>query len=192
MILSGSGYVESLTAGKNIVYNITAAKAIDDAEIAVHYGMWNTTTQVRGVLVKVNGNCINDGAAIKTTYTNKGTKGQVVEGRWIDSGFVSNVSLVAGANEIVIEGASSSQTYNSETYTPTDDGCLPNIDYLIVKGVGISAGAQIVDSTYYTLSYASENETAGTVSSSVSKGSVKENTSVTLTAQAKTGWQFEC
>ena len=189
---SGSGYVESLTSGKIVVYTVTAAEAINDAKIAVHYGMWNALTQVRGVLVKVNGTTINSGSAIKTAYTNKGTKGKEVEGRWIDSGFVTDVSLKAGSNTIIIEGASGSQTYNGDTYTPSDDGCLPNIDYLIVNGMGISAGGTADTTTYYTFKYSSENETAGSVESTVAAGSVAEGSSITLTATANDGWTFEC
>ena len=189
---SGSGYIESLTSGKNVVYVITTAEAISDAKIAVHYGMWNTQTMVRGVLVTVNGTCINSGKAIKTVYTNKGTKGQNVDGRWIDSDYITDVSLVAGSNTIIIEGASGSQTFNGETYTPTDDGALPNIDYLIVNGKDITAGGEVSNATYYTLTYDSENKTAGSVTSETTAGSVAENTSITLTATAKEGWQFEC
>ncbi|MBR4600032.1 MAG: hypothetical protein IKO39_08290, partial [Treponema sp.] len=187
---TGDGYIESLISGKTVVYTIKADEAISDAKIAVHYGMWNTQTMVRGILVTVNGKQINTGKAIKTTYTNKGTKGQNVDGRWIDSDYLTGVSLNAGSNTIIIEGASGAQTFNGETYTPTDAGCLPNIDYLIVNGKGIDYGTDTTQ--YVTLSYASENETAGTVTSTVTGTSVAEGTSVTLTAEAKTGWTFEC
>ena len=189
---SGKGYVESLTAGKDIVYTVTASGKIKDAKIAVHYGMWNAQTQVRGVLVKVNGTVINSGSAIKTTYTNKGQKGAVVEGRWIDSGYVEGVTLKKGANTIIITGASGEQTYNNEKYTPSDDGCLPNIDYLIVVGRGIEAGGEAVTTSNYMLAYSSENTTAGSVTSDTENGSIEEGTSVTLKASANSGWKFEC
>lgn len=189
---SGDGYVESLTSGKNVVYIVSAKEKITNAKIAVHYGMWNTQSMVRGVLVKVNGTTVNEGKAIKTVYTMKGTKGQNIEGRWIDSGFVTDITLNAGSNEIIIEGATGSQTYNGETYTPTDAGCLPNIDYLIVNGKDISAGGTISESSYYTLSYNTENPTAGSVESTTTNGSIKEKTSISLTATPNTGWIFEC
>ncbi len=188
---SGEGYIESLTSGKTVVYTVSAESAITDAKIAVHYGMWNTETMVRGVLVTVNGTCINEGAAIKTVYTMKGTKGQVVDGRWIDSDYITGVSLNAGSNTIIIEGApAESQTFNGETYTPTDDGALPNIDYLIVNGSGIEFGTDA--STYYSFSVKTENSTAGSVTSSSSATSVVEGTVVTATATANDGWTFQC
>ncbi len=187
---SGDGYIESLTSGKTVVYTVKADAAISDAKIAVHYGMWNAQTMVRGVLVKVNGVTINNGNAIKTTYTNKGTKGQNVDGRWIDSAYLTDVSLNQGSNTIIIEGASGEQTFDGETYTPTDAGCLPNIDYLIVNGMGINYGTD--KKQYYSLAYSSENETAGSVTGGTAEGSVAEGTSVTLTAAANSGWTFEC
>lgn len=188
---SGKGYIESLTKGKQVVYTVNAEADITDAQIAVHYGMWNAPNQVRGVLVSVNGIVINDGGAIKTTYTSKGTKGQADSNRWKDSVFLKNVTLSQGTNSIIIEGAPAvEQNFNNEAYTPSDDGCLPNIDYILVKGKRISFGTD--KTPYYALTVKSENETAGTVSCSVSASSVKEGTSVTLTATAKSGWKFDC
>ncbi|MBQ4378975.1 MAG: hypothetical protein II821_07260 [Treponema sp.] len=187
---SGEGYIENLTSGKTVVYTVSATEAISNAKIGVHYGMWNTQTMIRGVLVTVNGTCINSGSAIKTVYTNKGTKGQVVDGRWIDSDYITGVSLNAGSNTIIIEGASGEQSFNGETYTPTDDGALPNIDYLVVNGKGIDYGTDTTK--YVSLSYASENETAGSVESTATAASIAEGTSVTFTAAANSGWVFEC
>lgn len=194
------GYIENLTKGTTVVYTVKAESAISDAKIAIHYANWQNTN-VRGAYIYVNGNLINQNNPISMTYSNKGTQATVVSDRWIDSGFLTGVSLNAGSNTIIIEGAPEA-TYS--TFVPTskdtangltslevnNDGQLSNIDYLVVNGMGIDYGTDTTK--YVTLSVASENDTAGTVGSSVTAASVAEGTEVTLTATANSGWKFEC
>lgn len=194
------GYIENLIKGTTVVYTVKAESAISDAKIAIHYANWQNTN-VRGAYVYVNGTLVNENNPISMTYTNKGTQATVLSDRWIDSGYLTGVSLQAGSNTIIIEGAPAA-TYS--TFIPTEkdtaksltslevnnDGQLSNIDYLIVTGKGIDYGTDTT--AYYTLSYASENETAGSVESSVTAASVAAGTSVTLTATANSGWSFEC
>ena len=197
---SGVGYVENLTIDKSVVYTITASKAISDAKIAIHYANWQNTN-VRGAYIYVNNTLVNENNPISMTYTNKGAARQIVDGRWIDSGYLTGISLKKGSNTIIIKGVPKA-TYT--TFIPTakdiadertslevnNDGQLSNIDYLIVVGKGISAGGE--SKSYYQLSYASENETAGTVTSETRAGDIEEDTSVTLSATANAGWKFDC
>ena len=197
---SGKGYIENLIKGTTVVYTVKAESAITNAKIAIHYANWQNTN-IRGAYVSVNGTLINENKPISLTYTNKGASGKELSDRWIDSGYLTGVSLNAGSNTIIIEGAPSG---SYSTFIPTEkdtansrasleinnDGQLSNIDYLIVNGTGIDYGTDTTK--YVSLSYVSENETAGTVTSTVTGASVAEGTSVTLTAEAKTGWTFEC
>ncbi|MBR1714304.1 MAG: hypothetical protein IJ717_05100 [Treponema sp.] len=194
------GYIENLIKGTTVVYTVKAESAISDAKIAIHYANWQNTN-VRGAYVYVNGTLINEDKPISLTYTNKGTQATVVSDRWIDSGYLTGVSLNAGSNTIIIEGAPAA-TYSEFIPTEKDtansltslavnnDGQLSNIDYLVVNGKGIDYGTDTTK--YVTLSAASENETAGSVESSVTAASVAEGTSATLTATANSGWKFQC
>ncbi len=194
-----NGYIENLAKEKTVVYTVSAEEAITDAKIAIHYANWQNRN-VRGAYVYVNGDLINGDNPISMTYTAKGTSGQVVTGRWIDSGYLENVSLKAGSNTIILTGAPAA-TYT--TFVPTandtsnsltslvvnNDGQLSNIDYLIVNGTGIDFGTDTT--AYYTLSVNTENSTAGSVESSASS-SVAAGTEVTVTATANDGWSFQC
>ncbi|WP_296019373.1 hypothetical protein [uncultured Treponema sp.] len=196
------GFVENLINGTSVIYAVKADSDISDAKIAIHYANWQNTN-VRGAYVYVNGTLVNENNPVSMTYTNKGTQGQTVSDRWIDTGFLTGISLKAGTNKIEIKGAPA-DTYT--TFIPTakdtangltslavnNDGQLSNIDYLIVNGKGISFG----DSSYVKSSYkfyvSSENETAGSVTSSAANGSVEEGIEISLKAAANSGWQFEC
>lgn len=195
---TGNGYLDGITDGGNIVYTVSATEAITDAKIAIHY--CNTEeTRIRGALVSVNGTVLNEDSPFSMTYTFKGNKtdssAETVAKRWVDTAYLENVSLKAGSNSIIITGASAG------TYTPVgggdaitisdgNSGCLNYVDYLIVNGKGIDYGTDTTK--YVTLSYASENTTAGSVTSSVEASTVAENSEVTLTASPNSGWKFEC
>ena len=194
---TGTGYLDGLVSGGNVVYTVTATEAITDAKISIHY--CNTeASRVRGALISVNGTVVNETSPIAMTYTFKGNKtdssAETVAKRWVDSAYLTGISLNAGSNSIIIRGASAG-TYtaadnNSITINADNSGCLNYIDYLIVNGKGIDYGTDTTK--YVSLSCASENETAGSVESSVTSSTVAENSSVTFTATAKTGWKFEC
>lgn len=195
---TGNGYLDGITDGGNIVYTVSATEAIADAKIAIHY--CNTeASRIRGALVSVNGTVLNEDSPFSMTYTFKGNKtdssAETVAKRWGDTAYLENVSLKAGSNSIIITGASAG------TYTPVgggdsitieegNSGCLNYVDYLIVNGKGIDYGTDTTK--YVTLSYASENTTAGLVTSSVEASTVAENSEVTLTASPNSGWKFEC
>jgi len=195
---TGNGYLDGITDGANIVYTVSATEAIADAKIAIHY--CNTeASRIRGALVSVNGTVLNEDSPFSMTYTFKGSKtdssAETVAKRWVDTAYLENVSLKAGSNSIIITGASAG------TYTPVgggdaitisdgNSGCLNYVDYLIVNGKGIDYGTDTTK--YVTLSYASENTTAGSVTSSVEASTVAENSEVTLTASPNSGWKFDC
>ena len=194
---TGTGYIDGISDGGNIVYTVSAKEAISNAKIAIHY--CNTeASRVRGALVSVNGSLINSENPFAMTYTFKGNKTDATEEtvakRWIDTAYLENVSLKAGSNSIIITGAPAG-TYTAvggKSITIADDqkGCLNYIDYLIVVGKGISYGTDITK--YISFSCASENETAGSVESTASDPSVAENSEVTLTASPNAGWKFDC
>ncbi|MBR1614778.1 MAG: hypothetical protein IJ673_04780 [Treponema sp.] len=196
---TGSGYYDGGTSiNGNIVYTVSATEAITDAKIAIHY--CNTeASRIRGALVSVNGTVLNEDSPFSMTYTFKGNKtdssAETVAKRWVDTAYLENVSLKAGSNSIIITGATAG------TYTPVgggdsitieegNSGCLNYVDYLIVNGKGIDYGTDTTK--YVTLSYASENTTAGSVTSSVEASTVAENSEVTLTASPNSGWKFDC
>ena len=195
---TGEGYLDGLTDGGNVVYTVSAEEAITDAKIAIHY--CNTeASRVRGAYVSVNGTRLNDGTPFAMTYTFKGNKtdstAETVAKCWVNTAYLKNVSLNAGSNSIVITGAPAG-TYTpvgggeSITISDGNSGCLNYIDYLEVIGKGIDYGTDTTQ--FMSLSYASENETAGSVTSETSTGSIAENTEITLTATANTGWKFDC
>ena len=194
---TGTGYIDGISDGGNIVYTVSAKEAISNAKIAIHY--CNTeASRVRGALVSVNGSLINSENPFAMTYTFKGNKTDATEEtvakRWIDTAYLENVSLKAGSNSIIITGAPAGKytAVGGEPITIADDqkGCLNYIDYLIVVGKGISYGTDITK--YISFSCASENETAGSVESTASDPSVAENSEVTLTASPNAGWKFDC
>ncbi|WP_191013593.1 InlB B-repeat-containing protein [Treponema zioleckii] len=195
---TGNGYLDGITDGGNIVYTVSATEAITDAKIAIHY--CNTeASRIRGALVSVNGTVLNEDSPFAMTYTFKGNKtdssDETVAKRWVDTAYLENVSLNAGSNSIIVSGAPAG-TYTpvggGETITISDgnSGCLNYVDYLIVSGKGIDYGTDTTK--YVSLSYASENTTAGSVESSVTASAIAENSDVTFTATANSGWKFEC
>lgn len=199
---SGAGFIENLTNGTSVIYAVKADSDISDAKIAIHYANWQKTN-VRGAYVYVNGNLVNENNPISMTYTNKGTQGQAVSDRWIDTGYLTGISLKAGTNKIEIKGVPEG---SYENFIPTakdtancltslvvnNDGQLSNIDYLIVNGKGISFGNSSDVKSSYKFYVSSENETAGSVASSAANGSLEEGTEISLKATANSGWKFEC
>ena len=196
------GFVENLINGTSVIYAVKADSDISDAKIAIHYEQLERKN-IRGAYVYVNGTLVNENNPISMTYTNKDKPGQTDSDRWIDTGFLTGISLKAGANKIEIKGVPEG---SYENFIPTakdtannlasldvnNDGQLSNIDYLIVKGKGISFGNPSDVKSSYKFYVFSENETAGSVISSAANGSVEEDTSVTLKAVANSGWKFEC
>ena len=191
----GSGYLDGLIDGGNIVYTISAAQDISDAKIALNY-CCTEVSRIRGALVSVNGVVINENAPLAMTYTFKGNKTDATEEtaakRWQNTAYLENVALKAGSNSVIISGAPSG-TYTatggaSITIESGNSGCLNYVDYLVVNGKGIDYGT---DSTpYYSFSASTENASAGSVS--YDAASVKEGSVIVLTAAANSNWTFEC
>lgn len=192
---TGSGYIDGVTNGGNIVYIVNAEADITDAKIALHY-LATEVTRVRGAVVSVNGTALNESIPFAMTTDHKVKKANATSSDWKDTGYITNVSLKKGPNSILITGAASGTFTSVEgtsiTIAESNSGYLNYVDYLIVNGKGISAGSASDAKSYYTLSYSSENSTAGSVASETANGSVEEGTSVTLTAAANDGWKFEC
>ncbi len=199
---SGDGFIENLGQGTSVIYSVKADATIDDAKIAIHYANWEASN-VRGAYVYVNNVLLNENNPISLTYTNKGNKGQALSDRWCDSGYLTGISLKSGTNKIEIKGApegsyekfipTAKDTANSLTKLDVNnDEKLANIDYLIVNGKGISFGNSSDVKASYKFYVSSENETAGSVTSSATNGSLEEGTEISLKAIANSGWQFEC
>lgn len=192
---TGSGYIDGVTNGGNIVYIVNAEADITDAKIALHY-LATEVTRVRGAVVSVNGTALNESTPFAMTTDHKVKKANATSSDWKDTGYITNVSLKKGPNSILITGAASGTFTSVEgtsiTIAESNSGYLNYVDYLIVNGKGISAGSASDAKSYYTLSYSSENSTAGSVASETANGSVEEDSSVTLTATANDGWTFEC
>ncbi len=198
---TGSGYYDGGTSEKgSIVYTVSATEAITDAKIAIHY-LCTEVSRVRAAIVSVNGKVINADRPLAMTTDVKVKKDNCSSANWKDTVYLEDISLKAGSNSIILTGApdgkytaagGASITINSKK-NDTDAGnyCYLNyVDYLIVKGKGINYGTDTTK--YVSLSYASENTTAGSVTSSVEGSTVAENSEVTLTATPNAGWKFEC
>lgn len=192
---TGSGYIDGVSKGGNIVYTVNAEADITDAKIALHY-LATEVSRVRGAVVSVNGTALNESTPFAMATDKKVKKDSASSADWKDTGYLTNVSLKKGSNSILITGAASGTFTSVEgiyiEIAEGNSGCLNYVDYLIVNGKGISAGSASDAKSYYTLSYSSENETAGSVTGNVSTGSVEEDSSVTLTATANPDWKFEC
>ena len=126
---------------------------------------------------------------------------------WEDSNAVS-VSLDAGENQIRIipvpAGTSMPNARyqvapkdNAGVYTAPDrkegnytaEGSLANIDYLKVTGKGLSAGKNQL--AFYTVNVSSENDNYGSVTVSPAQDYYKTGTTVTITAEPKSGYKFD-
>ena len=191
---TGGGYLDGLVDGGNVVYTVSAKEAITDAKIAIHYLATETSGRDRAALVSVNGKVINADSPLAMTTDHKVKKDKSSASDYKDTVYLENVSLKKGSNSIILTGAPAG-TYtaaNGESITidAGNGGCLNYIDYLIVVGKGIDYGTDTTQ--YFSLTYGSENTTAGSVTSETPTGSVAEQTSVKLSATANTGWQFEC
>ncbi|WP_294428694.1 hypothetical protein [uncultured Treponema sp.] len=182
-------YIDGLGENSKVVYSVNATNDTI-VKLAVKYALWSD--DIRGIIVTVNGICANDGNAIYTPTTLIGNKKEKGDERWIMSGWLENVSLKAGNNSIILTPAekNSKQTFNGTDFSPKQTA-MPNIDYLQIVGIGISAGSDSETASYYTLKYSSENTEFGTVSAQISSGLiVPSGTSVTLTASPKSGYVF--
>ncbi len=190
---TGSGYFDGGTSEKgSIVYTVSAAEAITNAKIAIHY-LCTEVSRVRAAIVSVNGTVINADSPLAMTTDVKVKKDNCSSANWKDTVYLENVSLKKGSNSIIITG-SPSWTYTDSDGTTTlvtDEKCYLNyVDYLIVNGTGIDYGTDTTK--YVSLAYASENTAAGSVESSVTSSTVAENSEVTLTASPNSGWKFDC
>jgi pectate lyase len=194
---TGSGYIDNLGDGATIVYTISAKATITDAKIAMVYANWEAS-RARAAHVYVNGTCINPDTPIPMPYTFKGNKTddskETVAKRWQTSSWLTGVTLNEGSNVVMLTGAPAG-TYSysdGSTYTvpANHSGMMNNIDYLIVNGKDIDYGTDTTP--WYAYAFSSENETGGSVASTLAAGSHKQGSSVTVTATAKDGWTFEC
>ncbi len=190
---SGAGYLDGGTAENgNIVYTVSAAEDINDAKIAIHY-LATEVSRVRAALVSVNGTVINSTSPLAMTTDVKVKKDKCTSENWKNTAYLTGVSLRKGSNSIIVTGApdGSYTAAGGSSITISDQKEYLNyVDYLIVNGKGITYGTDTTK--YVSFSCASENTTAGSVTSSASGSNVAENTEVTLTATANSGWAFEC
>ena len=189
---TGTGYLDGLAEGGNVVYTVSATEDITDAKIAIHY-LCTEVTRIRAALVSVNGTLINADKPLAMTTKVKVKKDNCSAANWKDTVYLENVSLKKGSNSIIITGASAG-TYtaageSSITIQSGDTNSLNYVDYLIVTGKGIDFGTDTTK--YFSFACASENTTAGSVASDATNN-VAENSKITLTATANTGWRFEC
>lgn len=194
---TGTGYLDGLKNGGNVVYTVSAEETITNAKIALQY-CCTEASRVEGAYVTVNGTLLNNGSPIAMPRTFKGNKtdssAETVAKRWVTSAYLENVPLTAGSNTIIITGAPAG-TYTavggtSITISDGNGGCLNYIDYLIVIGKGIDYGTDTTK--YVSLSTVSENTTAGSAISNATGANVAENSEITFTATANSGWNFEC
>ena len=190
---TGSGYLDGGTSENgNIVYTVSATEDIADAKIALHY-LATEVSRVRAALISVNGTVINAESPLAMTTDVKVKKDKCTSENWKNTAYLTGVSLKKGSNSIIVTGAPDG-TYTAAggtSITISDQKEYLNyVDYLIVIGKGIDYGTDTTQ--YFTLSYATENETAGSVEGTTAGGSIAEGTSVTLTATANSGWTFEC
>ncbi|MCR5172977.1 MAG: hypothetical protein K6B73_08935 [Treponema sp.] len=198
---TGTGYFDGGTSQKgSIVYTVSAAEAITNAKIAIHY-LCTEVSRVRAAIVSVNGTVINADSPLAMTTDVKVKKDNCSSANWKDTVYLENISLKAGSNSIILTGApdgsytaaggTSIKIDSKKNDTDAGNYCYLNyVDYLIVNGKGIDYGTDTTK--YVSLSYASENTTAGSVESSVTSSTVAENSDVTFTATANSGWVFDC
>lgn len=190
---TGTAYLDGGTAEYgNIVYTVSATETITDAKIAIHY-LCSEVSRVRGAFVSVNGTIVNPSSPLAMTTDAKVKATNCTSENWKDTAILTGITLNAGSNSIIVTGVPAG-TYTaaggtSITVAETKE-YLNYVDYLIVNGKGIDYGTDT--QTYVSFSYASENTTAGTVSSETSSGNIATGTSVTVTAEANEGWEFEC
>lgn len=101
---SGSGYIDGVSDGGNIVYTITAEAVISDAKIALHY-LCSEPSRKRGAIVSVNGVELNAENPFALTSDNKVKKDNSSESDWKTTEYLTGVPLVAGSNSIIVTGA---------------------------------------------------------------------------------------
>lgn len=187
---TGSGYIDGIADGGNIVYTVSAEEDTT-VKIAIHY-LCTEISRVRAALVSVNGNIINEDRPLAMTTDHKVKKDESSSSDYKDTAYLENVSLAKGSNQIIITGAPAGThtAAGGEKITINDGGYLNYVDYLIVTGTGIDFGTDTTP--YYTFSYASENETAGSVTSETAPGSAISGTKITVTAKENDDWKFDC
>ncbi|MDE6737410.1 MAG: hypothetical protein K2J50_07960, partial [Treponemataceae bacterium] len=187
---TGSGYIDGIADGGNIVYTVFAEEDTT-VKIAIYY-LCTEVSRVRAALVSVNGNVINEGSPLAMTTDHKVKKDESSSSDYKYTAWLEDISLAKGSNQIIITGApAGTHTAAGGTeITINDGGYLNYVDYLIVTGKGIDFGTDTTP--YYTFSYASENKTAGSVTSETAPGSARSGTEITVRAEANDGWKFEC
>lgn len=186
---TGSGYIDGIADGGNIVYTVSAEEDTT-VKIAIHY-LCTEVSRVRAALVSVNGNIVNGSRPLAMTTDHKVVKAESKASDYNDTAYLESVSLTKGQNRIIIIGAPAGThtAMGGKEITIGDGGYLNYVDYLIVTGTGIDFGTDTTP--YYTFSYASENETAGAVISGMTQSSAVLGTEITVTAQENEGWKFE-
>ena len=187
---TGSGYFDGGTAEEGIIaYTVSASEAITDAKIAIHY-LCTEVSRVRAALVSVNGTVINADSPLAMTTDVKVKKDKCSSENWKDTEYITGVSLKQGSNSIIVSGAPDGTYAKSGITISGQKSYLNYVDYLVVVGKGIDYGTDTTK--YVSFKYASENETAGSVESTVTDSNIAEGTSVTLTAKPNSSWKFDC
>ena len=187
---TGTGYFDGGTAEEGIIaYTVSASEAITDAKIAIHY-LCTEVSRVRAALVSVNGTVINADSPLAMTTDVKVKKDKCSSENWKDTEYITGVSLKQGSNSIIVSGAPDGTYAKSGITISGQKSYLNYVDYLVVVGKGIDYGTDTTK--YVSFKYASENETAGSVESTVTDSNIAEGTSVTLTAKPNSSWKFDC
>ncbi|MDE6349904.1 MAG: hypothetical protein K2K67_02730, partial [Treponemataceae bacterium] len=183
-------YIDGIADGGNIVYTVSAEEDTT-VKIAIHY-LCTEVPRVRAALVSVNGNIINEDSPLAMTTDHKVKKDESSSSDYKYTAWLEDISLAEGSNQIIITGAPAGThtAAGGAEITINDGGYLNYVDYLIVTGTGIDFGTDTTP--YYTFGYASENAAAGFVTSETAPGSVLSGTKITVTAEAKDEWKFEC
>ena len=187
---TGTGYFDGGTAEEGIIaYTVSASEAITNAKIAIHY-LCTEVSRVRAAIVSVNGTVINADSPLAITTDVKVKKDKCSSENWKDTEYITGVSLKQGSNSIIVSGAPDGTYAKSGITISGQKSYLNYVDYLVVVGKGIDYGTDTTK--YVSFKYASENETAGSVESTVTDSNIAEGTSVTLTAKPNSSWKFDC
>lgn len=174
---TGNGFIQSTDLTSAIIYSVNA-KAPCTATLFFRYAFGGSAANLRDALVIVNGVQVqvNTDNVLEFPYTaaSDGDKWNV----YADTARVT-VRLVAGDNQIRL---------TPNTGNPNVKG-LANIDYLQITGPGLSPGTN--STAFYKLVVRTQDASRGSVSVAPVQDFYLGGTKVTVTATAKSGYQFE-
>ncbi|MCR5725741.1 MAG: Ig-like domain-containing protein [Treponema sp.] len=204
---SGSSFFEGFSqgTGDSLVYSVYAA-AEQDAAVLLHYAYWGSKTDLRGAYIVVNGAVDSD--ILYLNWTSKNGKNDNIKSYdtagnaltyhqiWEDSNEIT-VHLDAGENQIRVIAVPSGTEMPDAVYpsgvdttattcTYTASGYLSNIDYIQIRGSGLGAGSNSL--AFYSVAASGD---FGSATVTPVQDFYKEGASVTLSATANSGYQFD-